>query len=42
MASRNPVEPLGLRGVAAEPAGQVVARTRPLVRTADPLSARLV
>ena len=30
------VEPLGVRGVAAEPGGQVVARPGPLVRAADP------
>ena len=30
------VEPFGVRGVAAEPGGQVVARTGPAVRAADP------
>ncbi|HBW18469.1 MAG: hypothetical protein ACLPN6_19430 [Streptosporangiaceae bacterium] len=32
----EPVEPFGVRGVAAEPGGQVVARSGPLVRAADP------
>src|SRR5258708_14370102 len=32
----EPVEPFGVRGVTAEPGGQVVPRAGPLVRAADP------